>query len=314
MTNFRIFGTLFFAAALGLGCSPALAQSTRTWVSGVGDDGNPCTRAAPCKTFAGAISRTVAGGEINCIDAGGFGVLTITKAITIGCSAVEAGILATGTTGIVINAGPTDQIVLDGLDIEGMGAGLDGIDIFQAGQVRIQHSTIRGFTTGGIYIAPGGGGGSLRVDVTDTMIVDNAGSGIRNKPTGGWSVFMLVDRTTISQNAGDGLMVNGTLTTGALSVVVRSSTSNYNGHCGFISYSNGASAQLTVDDSTAIGNTTTGVLAGGAGAKVLFSRLIVSGNGTGVAQSSQGIALSYGNSSIVGNTTNGSFGTASPLQ
>jgi hypothetical protein len=125
---------------------------------------------------------------------------------------------------------------------------------------------------------------------------------------------MLIDHALVSQNLGDGVMVNGTLTTGVLKVIVRNSSSNYNGHCGFISYSNGSAAQLMVDESTAIGNVNTGVLASGAGATVLFSRLIVTGNSTGVAQSGAGIALSYGNSSVIGNTSNGSFGTASPLQ
>src|SRR5438034_3458914 len=99
--------------------SDAQAQATRTWVSGVGDDANPCSRTAPCKTFAGAISKTAAGGEINALDPGGFGVLTITKSITIDGGATLAGVLATGTNGFVINAGPTDIVVLRNLDING---------------------------------------------------------------------------------------------------------------------------------------------------------------------------------------------------
>src|SRR6059036_1925940 len=61
----------------------AQAQATRTWVSGVGDDVNPCSRTAPCKTFAGAISKTAVNGEINCLDPGGFGAVTISKGLTI---------------------------------------------------------------------------------------------------------------------------------------------------------------------------------------------------------------------------------------
>src|ERR1700738_2056909 len=78
------------------------AQATRTWVSGVGDDANPCSRTAPCKTFAGAISKTATGGEINVLDPGGFGTVTITKSISI-ISTVEAGVLAAGVNGIVVN-------------------------------------------------------------------------------------------------------------------------------------------------------------------------------------------------------------------
>src|SRR5690349_12599617 len=89
--------------------APAQAQASRTWVSGVGNDANPCSRTAPCKTFAGAISKTAANGEINCLDPGGFGVVTITKAITIACDGVTAGVLASLTNGIIVNAGANDQ-------------------------------------------------------------------------------------------------------------------------------------------------------------------------------------------------------------
>src|SRR5437867_9427866 len=101
--------------------SMAQAQATRTWVSGVGDDANPCSRTAPCKTFAGAISKTAAKGEINALDPGGFGGVTITKAITIDGGGHIAGVLVSGTNGIVVNAGVNDVITLRGLDINGIG-------------------------------------------------------------------------------------------------------------------------------------------------------------------------------------------------
>src|ERR1700742_1182796 len=92
------------------GAVAAHAQATRTWVSGVGDDANPCSRTAPCKTFAGAISKTAASGEINVLDPGGFGGVTITKSITIRADHVEAGVLVSGTNGIIINAGANDRV------------------------------------------------------------------------------------------------------------------------------------------------------------------------------------------------------------
>src|ERR1700761_44414 len=122
-----IFGA-FIATGLAF-AAPAEAQATRTWVSGVGDDANPCSRTAPCKTFAGAISKTAPAGEINVLDPGGFGAVTITKSITITSESPEAGVLVSGTNGIVINAGPTDTVILKGLDIEGLGTGLNGISI-----------------------------------------------------------------------------------------------------------------------------------------------------------------------------------------
>ena len=110
----------------------ATAQATRTWVSGVGDDVNPCSRTAPCKTFAGAISKTAARGEINCIDPGGFGAVTITKSITIDCVGVLAGVLVSGANGIIVNALSTDTVILRNLDINGIGAGLNGIRVLSA--------------------------------------------------------------------------------------------------------------------------------------------------------------------------------------
>src|SRR6476661_631755 len=107
---------LIAAAGLGLSALPASAQATRTWVSGVGSDANPCSRTAPCQTFAGAISKTAAGGEIDCLDPGGFGAVTITKAITIDCGTFPGGILSAGSpAGVTVNAGVNDRIILRNL-------------------------------------------------------------------------------------------------------------------------------------------------------------------------------------------------------
>ena len=81
----------------------AQAQATRTWVSGVGNDADPCSRTAPCKTFSGAISKTAAGGKINCLDPGGFGAVTITKSIEIDCLQFPGGILNAGTNGVNVS-------------------------------------------------------------------------------------------------------------------------------------------------------------------------------------------------------------------
>src|SRR6202050_5018196 len=105
----------------------ANAQATRTWISGVGDDANPCSRTAPCKTFAGAISKTSASGEINCLDPGGFGAVTITKAMTIDCDGTFGSVLVSGTNGIIVAAGSTDAVTLRGIFIDGVGTGIDGI-------------------------------------------------------------------------------------------------------------------------------------------------------------------------------------------
>src|SRR6476661_10009748 len=112
-----------------LASAPAQAQATRTWVSGVGDDANPCSRTAPCKTYAGAISKTATGGEINCLDPGGFGALTITKSISVVCDYTEGGVLAALVNGFIINAPAGSIITLKGQDIECVGNGLNGIEM-----------------------------------------------------------------------------------------------------------------------------------------------------------------------------------------
>ena len=127
------------------------AQATRTWVSGVGDDANPCSRTAPCKTFAGAISKTAPAGEINVLDPGGFGAVTITKSITIdGSGGSIAGVLVSGTNGIVVNAPAGSVVVLRNLDINGLGTGLNGITHVGGGDLHVENTRVYNFTQQGI--------------------------------------------------------------------------------------------------------------------------------------------------------------------
>src|SRR5688572_30743174 len=140
--------------------SVAQAQATRTWVSGVGDDVNPCSRTAPCKTFAGAISKTASGGEISVLDPGGFGAITITRSITIDGTGTMGSILGSGTTGIIINitgaADPVKAVRIRGLSINGAGSGLQGIKVIAAHKVSIEDTVIDGFTSDGItVVVPG---------------------------------------------------------------------------------------------------------------------------------------------------------------
>ena len=187
-----------------LAAVPAHAQATRTWVSGLGDDMNPCSRSAPCKTFAAAISQTAAGGIINCVDAGGFGTLTITQSIEIDCLNTKAGVLSSGTNGFNIDtAGIT--VVLRGLSIEGNGTGLVGVSITQNATVHIEKCTIRGFRT-----SPGAGvrinttSGNPTVNISDSHITDNGtgagGAGVLSIPSGGSFAFVQIRNTNINGN------------------------------------------------------------------------------------------------------------------
>src|SRR5262245_41088647 len=155
MSKFRFtFKVLALAIFMFASVSIAQAQASRTWVSGVGDDANPCSRTAPCKTWAGAISKTAVGGVINALDDGGFGMLTITKAITIdGGGHIASTLASLGTNGIIISAPANAQVVLRNLDIKAVNAaegtcdGLNGVNILGAASVRLDNLTISGFAT-----------------------------------------------------------------------------------------------------------------------------------------------------------------------
>lgn len=146
-------------ALFALGTTTVHAQATRTWVSGVGDDANPCSRTAPCKTWAGAISKTAAGGEIDALDPGGFGGVTITKAITLdGGGGQVASILVSGFTGIVINAGANDVVTIRNLRLNGLlggtnTAGVNGISFLAGKDLNVENCYIFGFSQNGINIS-----------------------------------------------------------------------------------------------------------------------------------------------------------------
>src|SRR5438034_5148316 len=152
MSKFRFALNILAVAVFSLAISSvAQAQANRTWVSGVGDDANPCSRTAPCKTFAGAISKTAVGGEIDALDPGGFGTLTITKSITIDGTGTFASTVASGTIGFIINIPPgtadaARAVRLRGLSINGAGSGIHGIRVIAANNVSVEDTVIDGFS------------------------------------------------------------------------------------------------------------------------------------------------------------------------
>jgi hypothetical protein len=310
MKLFRILAAIAaFATVALLFAAPASAQATRTWVSGVGDDANPCSRTAPCKTFAGAISKTATAGEINCLDPGGFGALTITKAITISCQAGTAGVLVSGTNGITVAAGATDVVYLSGLDFEGLNSSLSGVQVNTAGEVTIVNCIVRGFNTAGVNVAPSAGG--VHVAVIDSIIADNPGTGILIGPTGTGSVRASVSGTKVTGNAGDGVMSNATATSGSIKTSITATESAHNAGVGFAVFSAGADDETMVDNSAASDNNF-GIAANGAGAIIRFGRTNLTSNSTGAGQLSGGSAISYQNNNIDGNGAggNGNFVTA----
>lgn len=308
MFNSRILGFCFIAAIFVALSSAAFGQATRTWVSGVGDDANPCSRTAPCKTLAGAISKTAAGGEINAIDPGGFGAVTINKSLTIDLSSTEGGVLA-GGNGIVVNAGATDVIVLRGLDIFGVSPPTNGIRFIAGGTLHVQNCTIKRFNaanSNGISFAPSG---ASELFVSDTFISENGngttGAGIQIQPTGTGSAKVALNRVHANDNI-VGIRAQGDAGTGTINVSIVDSETSGNSFHGIVAVSDGPLVQMMVDHATSSQNAVDGILAIHSGNAIIrLSNSNITGNGTGTLVQNSAQILSYNNNRINGNTNDG---------
>jgi hypothetical protein len=306
----RMIRTGLMALALLAVPLAAQAQATRTWVSGVGDDVNPCSRTAPCKTFAGAISKTAAGGEINVLDPGGFGAVTITKSLTIGTDPAYGGILNSSTNGVVINALATDVITLRGLTINGgIGAstGVNGVRILSAGTVNIENSYIYGNRTAapngnGVYVLNTANTVELNIDRTTFSEngLGNDGAAVLVAPTGSGSAKVSISNSAAFNNT-RGIRGDSSGTTGTVDIVVNDSRISNNTLSG-LSVVSGASsaATLTLTRSISTSNTS-GVNSNGAVAVVRISGSVVTGNASGLLPAASGQIISYGNNVLDGN-------------
>jgi hypothetical protein len=273
----------------------ANAQATRTWVSGVGDDVNPCSRTAPCKTFAGAISKTASPGIINCLDPGGFGAVTITKSITLDCTGTLGSILSSGVQGIVINALTTDKVVLRNLDINGAGVtlGTNGVNVIQAGSVIVDHVNIANYSAHGIEATNSSNAINLFVFNSTIQNVGNVGIFASNTGTGTVKVF--VDHTSVVNAGNVGVDLGGANDVAFISNSFVSRNTNAG-----VQVENGSSSANI--ESTTLSANGTGVVAGVAGATVVrLSRCIITGN-TVNGVSGSGTTRCFSNNVIEGNT------------
>lgn len=291
--------TFMFAFA-----SIAQAQASRTWVSGVGDDVNPCSRTAPCKTWAGAISKTAACGEIDALDPAGFGAVTITKSITLDGTGTMASILASLVTGITINALSTDVITIRGLSINGFCNGLRAMNILQAKTVNIEDCVMFRFAGPGILVNESS---DLALNIRNTVVRDNTGAGLDMTSSGGTVKFSIqdcsfngnlhgihaksrtqgtVDRSVMANNTTNGVFADATAAGSVGIVRVWNSQISNNG-------GNGVRA----------GN------AGGGTSVVQIAQSQINNNiATGALLGTGGILETFGNNSILGNGTNGCVG------
>jgi hypothetical protein len=291
--------SLTAAALLCLASTAAHAQATRTWVSGVGDDANPCSRTAPCKTFAGAISKTAASGEINVLDPGGFGAVTITKAITIAADGALAGVLVSGTNGIVISAGVNDVVTLRGLDIDGLGTSLSGVKFLSGKTLHVEECQVYGFTTAGIDFEPNSLGSQL--EVTDTSIHESV-IGVLVRPAAGGSAKVSLDRVHVENNT-DGFKADST--NGAIQATVKESVATGNSGVGIRSITTGQVSAVMVDHTTSVNNGTGISSEGGANSTVRLTNTTVTGNSTGLSPSGGGAIVSFHTNNVQGNASDG---------
>ena len=293
-TPLKVLTFLVFTLAFA---SFAQAQATRTWVSGVGDDVNPCSRTAPCKTYAGAISKTAKDGEISTLDPGGFGTLTITKSITVngggGGQGYGSVLSALAPQGFLINiTDPADvrkSVKLNGLDINGASSGTDGIRMIAGSSLVVENTNIDGVVGDGIEIAAGAAG-TIEVFIRNVSIRNSATTGMKMTSTGA-TLNVSVDNSQIA-NCGTGVDAQG----GTLNI----SRSTVSGNSGSgLSASNGSIIN-------AIGNSVTSNGTGfncTAPSTIRIGQNNVFRNGTGLGGG--GTYESFGNNHILGNTSDG---------
>lgn len=271
--------------------SVAHAQATRTWVSGVGDDANPCSRTAPCKTFAGAISKTAACGEISVLDPGGFGAVTITKSITIDGDGTLAGILAATVNGVIVNAGANDVVILRSISINGACSGINAIRYLGGKHLHVENCTIYGFTNHGIDVSLPTASTS-ELSVTNTSFTNINQVGIRIAAPSGTPTAQ-ISNVRINR-AGFGVdVLNGNAT------VAHSFISHVTNQA---IVAEGTSVINAVD--SVLDNNGTGVSAFTSGSTVNVANCDIFSNGTGLTVVAGATGNRFGNSRIFQNGTN----------
>ena len=285
--------SVVFFALVAFGVVPAAyAQATRTWVSGVGDDVNPCSRTAPCKTFAGAISKTAAGGEISVLDPGGFGAVTITKSITINGDGTLAGVLAAATNGIVVNAGANDKVILRNISIAGANTGLNGIRYLAGGQLRLDNVTIYGFQVNSlsraIDVSLAGSGELFVIDSTIT----NCEAGVRLTTSAG-ALQATLDNVRIQNTDLHAVEVLSNS-----NVTIKRSNLSGNFNAGVRTAASTAVANV---EDTVLAYNNAGINAGVAGSVIRVSDSTIVHNVTGITFAAGATIESTGDNRIAGN-------------
>jgi hypothetical protein len=307
----RIIVCALIAGSAMLPALPASAQATRTWVSQAsGDDAFACSRTQPCRTFAGAIGKTAINGEINCIDAGGYGAVTITKSVTIDCTGTYGSILANAVTaGVIVNItasadDPHRSVRLRGLSINGTGVvgtvgtrtGLDGIRILQASSVFVEDTAINDFSQQGIKVAAGE---AVNLALDNVTIRNTSGSGVTLSTAAGQVVAALnnvrIDGTPV------GVSANGLVRADLRNLTLAHNTTGLR--------TMNADNIINVDNMM-LSFSTTGAQSS-AGNTIRIANSTITQNATGLFPNGGSIVSMSGNS-LTGNTTDGNFTNTQP--
>jgi hypothetical protein len=297
LSRIAILAAAAVTVAVG-SATPASAQATRTWVSGVGDDANPCSRTAPCKTFAGAISKTAIGGEINCLDPGGFGGVTITKSLTIDCYGTQGSILAVGQNGVLVN-GANVNVILRNLQINAANSTIgNGIRIIQARTVIVDNVTIENFAgtgTNGRGVSIETATAGVVVQVINSRFLNLANFGINSAPTAG-NVILEVNRSHFMRGGNTAIaLINAT------TAQISDSVMSANVGAGVALQNANTSAQLANNIISFNGFGIANGLAGASTARLYGNSFF--GNTVGV-RIDAGSVFTYGNNGIRGNSGN----------
>jgi hypothetical protein len=264
---------------------------TITWVSGTGNDSNPCTRVQPCLTFTGALAKTLPGGEIDALDPGDFGPVIISKAVIINGNGFATIVLNENgnSDGILVNAGPDDVVILRNIEINGHGIGTQGIDFSSGKALQIDHCKIAGLGGDGILIDAAAGS----VSVLDSVSTSNQNAGLAIFSEGAGRINLTIDRSRFEHNGFAGVDVGN-----AASVTVRDSDASDNKIYGFFVETGDTDAKLNITNSTT-GNNQIGVFAQSAGSGksiVRLANVAILGNVVaGLKVGKQGTIESFGN-------------------
>ena len=299
----RVFHAIAFVTTiLVLSQTSAHAQAARTFVASNGNDNQACSRAQPCRTFAGAINKTAANGVINCVDAGDYGAVTITKSVGIVCDNTQAGI-SSNAVAVTVSIAATDTVTLSGLDIEGNGTGTAGVSLTNGGTLQLRKVRISGFRGAGanrafgINFAPTA---AAKLHVSDSTITDNGfgfgGSGI-GFVTSGPTISATITNSNIDNNQ-FGMRVFGVAS--ACSVTVTNSSLSGNS----VGFNTGGS-NVMLQNVTVANNSQIGISNSNTGGQVRVGNSAVSGNGIGVNTLFGAFTTSYKNNQIRGNGSDG---------